>query len=76
MVRAVSTCEYEQVVDTARDGFAVPKSSDSREFAQASAAEVRALAERRFDGQIFSGVAQLIAGEIVLHYNSGRGTLF
>jgi putative transposase len=48
MVRGVSAREYEQVVDTARDGFGVAKSSVSREFVRASAAEVKALAERRF----------------------------
>jgi putative transposase len=53
MVRGVSTREYEQVVDMARDGFGVAKSSVSREFVRASAAEVKALAERRFDGQRF-----------------------
>ena len=53
MVRGVSTREYEYVVDVARDGFGVAKSSVSREFVRASAAEVKALAERRFDGQRF-----------------------
>ena len=53
MVRGVSTREYEHVVDMARDGFGVAKSSVSREFVRASAAEVQALAERRFNGQRF-----------------------
>jgi putative transposase len=53
MVRGVSTREYEHVVDMARDGFGVAKSSVSREFVRASAAEVKALAERCFDGQRF-----------------------
>jgi len=53
MVRGVSTREYEHVIDMARDGFGVAKSSVSREFVRASAAEVKALAERRFDGQRF-----------------------
>ena len=48
-----STREYEQIIDVARDGFGVAKSSVSREFVRASAAEVKALAERRFDGQRF-----------------------
>ena len=39
-----------------RDGFGVAKSSVSREFVRASAAEVQALAERRFDGQRFAVV--------------------
>ncbi len=53
MVRGVSTREYEQVIDMARDGFGVAKSSVSRDFVRASLAQVKALAERRFDGQRF-----------------------
>jgi putative transposase len=53
MVRGVSTREYEHVVGMARDGFGVTKSSVSREFVRASAAEVKALAERSFDSQRF-----------------------
>ncbi len=53
MVRGVSTRDYEQVVDLARDGFGVAKSSVSRDFVRASAAAVKALAERRFDGVYF-----------------------
>jgi putative transposase len=53
MVRGVSTRDYAQVVDVARDGFGVAKSSISREFVRASAAQVKALAERRFEGQRF-----------------------
>src|SRR5262245_4389912 len=53
MVRGVSTRDYEQVIDLARDGFGVKKSSVSRDFVRASAAQVRALAERRFDGELF-----------------------
>jgi transposase-like protein len=60
MVRGVSTRDYAQVVDLARDGFGVAKSSVSRDFVRASAADVRALAERRFDGQRF--VVVLIDG--------------
>jgi putative transposase len=56
MVRGVSTREYEHVVDTARDGFGVRKSSISREFVRASASDVKALAERRFDGDCFAVV--------------------
>jgi putative transposase len=56
MVRGVSTREYEHVVDIARDGFATGKSSVSREFVRASAADVKALAERRFDGDHFAAV--------------------
>jgi putative transposase len=53
MVRGVSTREYEHVIDMARDGFGVAKSSVSREFVRASAAQVKALAERCFNGQWF-----------------------
>jgi putative transposase len=53
MVRGVSTRDYEQVIGLARDGFGVAKSSVSRDFVRASAAQVRALAERRFDGEHF-----------------------
>jgi putative transposase len=56
MVRGVSTRDYEDVVDMARDGFGVGKSSVSREFVRASAADVKALAERRFDGDHFAAV--------------------
>jgi putative transposase len=53
MVRGVSTRDYEHVVDMARDGFGVAKSSISREFVRASAAQVKALAERCINGQRF-----------------------
>jgi putative transposase len=53
MVRGVSTREYEQVIDMACDGFGVAKSSVSRGFVRASAADVKALAERRFEGERF-----------------------
>jgi putative transposase len=56
MVRGVSTRDYEQVVDMARDGFGVMRSSVSREFVRASTADVKALAERRFDGERFAAV--------------------
>jgi transposase-like protein len=56
MVRGVSTRDYEQVIDLARDGFGVAKSSVSRDFVRASAAEVKALAERRFDGVRFPAI--------------------
>lgn len=51
MVRGVSTRDYAGVIDVARDGSGVAKSSVSREFVRASAAGVKALAERRFDGE-------------------------
>jgi transposase-like protein len=53
MVRGVSTRDYEDVIDIARDGFGVAKSSVSRDFVRASAADAKALAERRFDGVRF-----------------------
>jgi transposase-like protein len=53
MVRGVSTRDYAMVVDLARDGFGVGKSSVSRDFVRASVADVQALAERRFGGQRF-----------------------
>ena len=56
MVRGVNTREYEHFIDIARDGFATGKSSVSREFVRASAADVKALAERRFDGDHFAAV--------------------
>lgn len=56
MVRGVSTRDYEQVIDTARDSFGVAKSSVSRDFVRATTAEVKALAERRFDGVRFPAI--------------------
>jgi transposase-like protein len=56
MVRGVSTREYEHVVDMARDGFGVAKSSVSRGFVRASAANVKKLAERRIDSERFAVV--------------------
>jgi putative transposase len=53
LVRGVSCRDYEGVVDLAREGFGVKKSSVSRSFVRASAGEVRQLAERRFDGMRF-----------------------
>ncbi len=53
LVRGVSCRDYEGVVDSAREGFGVRKSSVSRSFVKASAKEVRQLAERRFDGLRF-----------------------
>jgi len=54
LVRGVSCRDYEGVVDLAREGFGVQKSSVSRSFVKASAKEVRQLAERRFDGVRFA----------------------
>jgi putative transposase len=56
MVRGVSTREYEHVADTAREGFGVARSCVSRGFVLASAADVKALAERRSEGERFAVV--------------------
>ena len=53
MVRGVSTRDYAGVVELASDGFGVAKSSVSRDFVRASAADLQALAERRFEGRRF-----------------------
>ena len=53
LVRGVSCRDYEGLVELAREGFGVQKSSVSRSFVQASAKEVRQLAERRWDGVRF-----------------------
>ena len=53
MVRGVSTRDYEAVVDLATKGFGVKKSSVSRGFVKATAAEIQTLAERRFDEERF-----------------------
>ena len=53
MIRGVSTRDYAEVVELAREGFGVAKSSVSRDFVRASAADVKALAERRFEGVRF-----------------------
>lgn len=56
LVRGVSCRDYEGVVDLAREGFGVQKSSVSRSFVKASAKEVRQLSERRFDDLRFAVV--------------------
>jgi transposase-like protein len=71
MVRGVSTRDYAQVVELARDGFGVAKSSVSRDFVRASASDVKALAERRFedlrfpvvliDGVEYAGQTMIVA---------------
>src|SRR5262249_37941478 len=55
-VRGVSTREDGTVVDMARGGLGVDRSSVSRQFVRASAADVQALAERRFEGERFAAV--------------------
>jgi transposase-like protein len=69
LVNGVSTRRYEQVVQLARQGFGVKKSSVSRGFVRASAAEVERLAERRFDDERFAVIfidAQPYAGEMMV----------
>ncbi len=71
LVRGVSCRDYEGVVDLAREGFGVQKSSVSRSFVKASAAEVRQLSERRLkglripviylDGVVYAGETMTVA---------------
>lgn len=56
MVRGVSCRDYEGVVDLAREGFGVKRASVSRAFIKASAQQLEALAERRFDGTRFGAI--------------------
>jgi putative transposase len=49
LVRGVSTRNYEEVVDLARDSFGVKKSSVSRAFVKATAAAIQELSSRRLD---------------------------
>ena len=69
MVRGVSTRDYEGVIDLATQGFGVKRSSVSRGFVKATAQEIQALAERRFDGMRFVAVfidGQEYAGETMV----------
>ena len=69
LVNGVSTRRYEQVVQLARQGFGVKKSSVSRGFVRASAAEVERLAERRFEDERFAVIfvdAQPYASEMMV----------
>ena len=69
LVNGVSTRRYEQVVQLARAGFGVKKSSVSRGFVRASAAEVERLAARRFEEERFAAIfvdAQPYAGEMLV----------
>lgn len=56
MIRGVSTRDYAGVVDTARAGFGVGRSSVSRGFIDASRAEVEELMRRRFEGVRFPAI--------------------
>jgi putative transposase len=69
LVNGVSTRRYEQVVQLARQGFGVKRSSVSRGFVRASAAEVARLAERRFEDERFAVIfidAQSYADEMMV----------
>jgi putative transposase len=50
LLRGVSCRDYEGVVETAREGFGVQRSSVSRHWVRATADQVEQLAQRRFDG--------------------------
>ncbi len=56
MVRGVSTRDYEDVIDTAREGFGVARLHVSRGFVRASAANVQVLADRQIAGQHFATI--------------------
>ena len=56
LINGVSCRRYEAVVDLAREGFGVKKSSVSRGFVRASAADVEQLAKRRFDERTFVAI--------------------
>ena len=69
MVHGVSCRSYEQVVETARAGFGVAKSSVSRGFVKASAAELEKLMSRplnttRFVALFLDGIS--FAGEMLI----------
>jgi hypothetical protein len=56
LVRGVSTRNYEEVVDLAREGFGVQKSSVSRAFVKATAAAIQELSARRLDQERFLAI--------------------
>lgn len=56
LVRGVSTRNYEEVVDLARAGFGVKKSSVSRAFVKATAAAIHELSSRRLDQERFLAI--------------------
>lgn len=71
MVRGVSTRNYEEVVEVARAGFGVKKSSVSRAFVKATAAAIQDLSSRKLnqdrflaiflDGVEYAGETMLVA---------------
>jgi transposase-like protein len=69
MVRGVSCRDYEDVVDKARAGFGIKKSSVSKSFIKKSAKQLAEFSERRFDNTVFTvlmvdGVA--FGGEVMI----------
>ncbi len=56
MVRGVSTRDYAGVIDAAREGFGIRRSSVSRAFVEASRREVEELMSSRFDGVRFPAI--------------------
>ncbi len=56
MVRGVSCRDYEDVVDAARAGFGIKKSSVSKNFVKASVKQLAEFAGRRFDETLFTVV--------------------
>lgn len=68
LVNGVSCRRYEQVVDLARAGFGVKKSSVSRGFVRASSRQVQEFAERRLDDRfvVIYIDAQPYAGEMMV----------
>ncbi len=56
MLRGVSCRDYEAVVETARAGFGVKKSSVSKNFVQASSEQLKEFDQRRFDNTTFAAV--------------------
>jgi putative transposase len=70
MLRGVSTRNYEEVIDTACEGFGVKRSSISRSFIEATKSAVQELAQRNFterfvvvyiDGVHFAGEVMIVA---------------
>ncbi|MEI6538252.1 MAG: transposase, partial [Planctomycetota bacterium] len=56
MVRGVSCRDYAAVVETARAGFGVKKSSVSKHFIKASSKQLAEFDERRFDNLTFAAI--------------------
>lgn len=56
MVRGVSTRDYAGVIDAAREGFGIRRSSVSRAFIESSRREVEELMNSRFDGTRFPAI--------------------